>query len=182
MEEFPKPSRRILLQRGLLLVVGAMGLGAASKGIVAPGVLAPPAAATTLRLYGRHWHLFSSERKAGELPARGDRLSVYGELLNAPGGSTVGEFYAASFHLQAPFGSGEMAAESAEMHTFNLADGSIIGMGTSAPATGVGRVYAIVGGTGRYIGARGSYISRQNPLELGGDGSAEFELTLMPGA
>ena len=39
-------------------------------------------------------------------------------------------------------------------------------------------VFAIVGGTGKYLGVTGSYVARQNPLETGGDGTAEFTLTL----
>jgi hypothetical protein len=38
-------------------------------------------------------------------------------------------------------------------------------------------VFAIVGGTGRYLGARGSYVARRLPVELGGDGSAAFTMT-----
>ena len=35
-----------------------------------------------------------------------------------------------------------------------------------------------VGGTGRFAGATGSYTARQSPRETGGDGTAEFILTL----
>ena len=38
--------------------------------------------------------------------------------------------------------------------------------------------YAIVGGTGRYAGASGTYTARQSLRELGGDGTAEFTLNL----
>ena len=52
---------------------------------------------------------------------------------------------------------------------------SIFGVGAGAlgPAT-----FAVIGGTGRYSGATGSYVARQSRRELGGDGTAEFTLTL----
>ena len=61
-----------------------------------------------------------------------------------------------------------------ESHAFRLPDGTIHGMGT---ADGADSVFAIVGGTGRYVGARGSYTARHMPIELGGDGSAAFTMT-----
>ena len=36
-----------------------------------------------------------------------------------------------------------------------------------------------MGGTGRYAGARGTYVARQRRQELGGEGTAEFVLTLL---
>jgi len=39
-------------------------------------------------------------------------------------------------------------------------------------------LFAIVGGTGRYAGARGSYVASQHLRELGGDGTAHFVLNL----
>ena len=52
-------------------------------------------------------------------------------------------------------------------------------MGTRlSSASAAENVYAVVGGTGRYAGARGSYTARQHPQELEGDGTAEFALRL----
>jgi hypothetical protein len=56
-----------------------------------------------------------------------------------------------------------------------LLDGTIIGSGTAGQLEGV---FAILGGTGRYAGARGTYIARQHDQDFGGDGSAEFVLKL----
>ena len=36
----------------------------------------------------------------------------------------------------------------------------------------------MIGGTGRYAGATGSYVARQSLREHGGEGTAEFTLTL----
>lgn len=37
----------------------------------------------------------------------------------------------------------------------------------------------MIGGTGRYAAARGSYSAHQHPQELGGDGTAEFKFDLI---
>jgi hypothetical protein len=61
------------------------------------------------------------------------------------------------------------------LHTFDLAEGTILGIGANKLDEGS---YAIVGGTGRYAGASGTYTARQFLRELGGDGTAEFTLNL----
>ena len=111
------------------------------------------------------------------MPAKGERLTGYGELLDRPGGTKVGEFFSTLFALDSPFGLTPMGATGLEYHSFNLSDGTILGLGTGA---GDGEsTFAIVGGTGRYAGARGTYIAHQRPRELGGNGTAEFRLTLV---
>lgn len=103
-------------------------------------------------------------------------MSMLGELLERPDGKKVGEFYSAYFATLAPFGATPFAAAAVEMHTFNLTDGTILGMGSHWDGAGS---YAIVGGTGRYLGASGSYTAKQRPVDLGGDGTAEFVLDLI---
>ena len=63
-----------------------------------------------------------------------------------------------------------------EIHTLSLPGGTIVGVGVGG---GRERNYAIVGGTGKYTGARGSYLARQDTYGLGGDGKAEILLTLL---
>ena len=72
----------------------------------------------------------------------------------------------------------DVAAAAMEMHHFNLADGTIVGMGTIGGFHDVTSVHAIIGGTGRYDGASGSYTARQSPVELGGDGTADFSFNI----
>src|SRR5438552_2378808 len=81
-----------------------------------------------------------------------------GTLTDGAGRKKVGEFYSAQFATLAPFGANAFAAGALEMHTFNLADGTILGMGSHFDGNGT---YAIVGGTGRYHAARGSYVATQ---------------------
>jgi hypothetical protein len=132
-----------------------------------------------LTLHGRDWHSFSQVRRAGELPTRGDRLLASGDLHLAPDGEKVGDFHAALFSLAAPGQVGPAGAGSLELHTFNLPDGSIIGTGTASPDPDREDTFAIIGGTGRFAGIRGTYVARQRHRELGGDGTAELTLTFV---
>ena len=167
------PSRRGFLARGAVLAVGALGLGA--------GRVAASSAATApahdLTLFGRFFHLHAQDRRAGVVPVKGERLTGYGELLDRPGGTKVGEFFSTLFALDSPFGPTPMGTTGLEYHSFNLHDGTILGLGTGAHDRE--SVFAIVGGTGRYARARGTYVAHQRPRELGGNGTAEFRLTLV---
>jgi hypothetical protein len=165
-------SRRSLLGRGLVLAGGALGIGALRRTDAAQAAT-PEAKSSQLRLYGRNFHLHAPEHRAGQVPSGGERHSGYGELLDRPGGKVVGHFAAAHLTHESPFAA---AASSLEIHTFALAAGSIHGLGMVA--RGAEGHFLILGGTGRYAGARGSYVAHQRARELGGDGTAEFHLTL----
>ena len=169
-------SRRSVLRRGLVLCAGAIGLGAGGAGASAAtgkGPLAPQA--ETLNLYGRSWHLTVPGQRFGRPPVAGDRARVHGELLDRPGGQKVGEFHGAWLESSSPFGDAAFSLGSIELHTFTLTGGSLFGIGTAAGDEGT---FAVVGGTGRYAGARGSYRAVQRPNGIGGDGTAEFTLNL----
>src|SRR4051812_21367922 len=170
MEEATRrTSRRGVLGRSVAFAAGALGGGAAAG---AGTAAAATPKATELKLHGRHFHLHAPSHRAGRLPERGDRLSAYGELCDRPGGKTVGHFTSAFFALDSPFA----GASSLELHTFHLDDGTIHGLGSAA--RGAEGHFAILGGTGRYAGARGSYVSHQHLREHGGNGTAAFHLTL----
>lgn len=182
-------TRREALKRGLVLIGAAVGVGAAGKAVGSGGGsgMAPgePDRGTSgarteqITMHGQHWHVSSSRLRPGELPDRGHRLLGQGELLDRPGGDKVGEFFATSFGVESPGRAGPEGVATLELHTFNLAGGSIIGTGTARAALDAEDVFAIVGGTGKYVGARGSYVARQQPQEFGGDGTAEFTLTVI---
>jgi hypothetical protein len=165
--------------QGALVLTGLaalLGIGLARRDQLQPSAPGP----RRLELTGRNWHVLARGRRRGELPEAGEPLTVFGELVSASGHG-LGEFHATSVFVAAPLGATAQAASFIETHHFNLKDGALIGTGTVSPS-GPGR-FAIVGGTGRYEGALGSYEAVQNPLEIGGDGTAtfKFDLTLRGG-
>lgn len=172
-------SRRVAIKNGLLGAAGLVGLKAV--GPLSTTAAAQAASAATLTLYGRNWCSYGQAKRAGELPARGDRLVASGDLHATPDGDKVGEFHAAVFHLGAPGQVGPAGAGSLELHTFVLPDGSIVGAGTATPDPDRPDAFAVIGGTGRYAGARGSYVVRQGYRELGGDGTAELTMQILTG-
>lgn len=178
-------SRRVALKRGFVALGGLLGVGAAGRAMGVPAnaaeELAPPTPSRRQRLtlYGHDWHSFSQLRPTGVLPTRGDRLLASGDLHLTPAGGKVGEFHAALFSLGAPGQVGPAGVGNLELHTFSLPDGSIMGTGTASPDADREDTFAIVGGTGRYAGARGSYVARQRHREFGGDGTAELTFTFV---
>ena len=160
-------NRRSLLKRSLVLGAGALGLGAVASPANAelPGVLDTNGG--ELRLFGRNWRLETPGRRAGEAIQAGDHGAVYGELLDGRKGRVIGQFYGSRLAMHANTG--------VEVHTFVLPGGTIVGMGTSVLGEAV---FAVVGGTGSYAGAKGSYAAKQRLREQGGNGTAEFKLTL----
>jgi hypothetical protein len=176
----PPGARRGLLKRCLAFVGGGLGVGLLGK--EARAETKPAAGGTqqlTMRLSGRSWQLYGTDHKTGRAPRTGERLTTFGELVDHASGESTGEFHAAILATASPFDHGQVATGSMEMHTFKLEDGTLIGMGTTAAGN---ESFAVVGGTGRYAGASGAYTAQQRPYDLGGDGSAEFDFTLvLPG-
>jgi hypothetical protein len=171
-------SRRSLLRRGG--VAAAVGLGATIAGPTSwPAVRAQRG--TQLNLFGRGWHsnTFRPDREdvASPFPLtqRGDQVVSWGALHNASG-QRVGHFYGSAQVVYAPLSNNPAAT--LEHHSFVIGDSSLFGMGTVPARQNRPLEFAIVGGTGRYALSRGSYTMVQRPLELGGDGTAEFVLAI----
>ena len=164
--------RRKLLKRG--------AIGAASIATVAVAAATTAGASrapetkgtTTMRLVGRGWHIDSA---SGKVPGKGDRYSVYGELTDAKG-ERLGEFFSQNVGVDSPFQLTGEGVGAFEIHTITLPGGTIVGAGVGG---GYERSFAIIGGTGKYSGARGSYLARQDTFGLGGTGKAEILLTLL---
>lgn len=174
-------SRRSLLTRGLVLIGGAVGVGAGTAA-ARPVPDASPrqpgqrqTEAETLTLAGRNWFLASQARKPGERIQPGDHGTVTGDLVEPRTRAHRGSFVASRQAFHSGLGGHAAADAAVELHTFELDGGTIMGMGSSLPGASV---FAIVGGTGRYAGARGSYVARQHLRELGGDGTAHFVIDL----
>jgi hypothetical protein len=154
--------RRGFFQRMFGLAGGALGVAALQNSTVAESTVKPVRAsfdgALRLHLNCRHQH------------AQGNGRSVCrAMLLDKPEGSTVGEFHANSFRSESALGSANpFAASNIEMHTIRLADGTLFGMGANDTRANE-QVHAIIGGTGRFAGARGTYTitgSRTSRSEL----------------
>ncbi len=151
------------------------GLGAIAKRATAEEAPATPGGPTTLTLHGRH----RPTPPRGPLGGRsgGGRIASYGDLLDGPDGSPVGEFYANGLGLETAFGPAVPAVSCVEFQTFQLADGALFGVGAAGGA-GAQRTWAVLGGTGRFAGARGTYVEREVSVGPAGRGAVEFILTL----
>jgi len=158
-------SRRALISRGLWAAAGAIGLGVASTGVALGRAEAPAAAAGPARLsVVVHDVRFTAPTvRPGALPEAGAVASPHGALRDAAG-QHVGGFSAGTL----PGSAGQIAIQ-----RFTFANGTIIGMGSGGLD---GEEYAVVGGTGRYAGAIGTYTTQIRPGAYGRD--AEFEITI----
>jgi hypothetical protein len=163
-------TRRSALARLALLAGGAVGIGVAGKTAVDRGdenpVAAPQKRKTQrLVLHGRDWRLALPGEEPGAMPPADAVAAPIGVIVDRRR-RELGAFRAAALPgLGGAF----------QLHTFDLEDGTILGIGANRLDDAD---FAIVGGTGRYAGATGTYRARQFPRELGGDGTAEFTLTL----
>ena len=164
-------NRRTMLKRGLVLAAGAFGVTAAGKEAQAATRTVP----NQLRLSGRNWRLSVPDRRPGEALRLGDVGAVYGDLFDGMKGSPFGQFFGSRLAIQSVPGGHALADGSVEVHTFVLPHGTIVGMGTAVFGDAI---FAIVGGTGKYHGVTGSYVANQRLREQGGNGTAEFILTL----
>jgi hypothetical protein len=82
------------------------------------------------------------------------------ELFDAPGGRALGEFVATALTAEASFGVAAAAAAPLEMQTFRLGEDTLFGVGAGGAHAG-SRAYAVIGGTGRFGGARGTVVERE---------------------
>jgi hypothetical protein len=162
----------------MVAAAAALGLATGNRRASAsaePG--APPPAphlegGRTLRLYGRG----RAGAPAGQ--GAGSRALRRFELLDRPDGAPVGEFFASGFQLETAFGPLPAAPSNIEFHTFRLGADTLFGMGAPAPR-GRERTHAVLGGTGRFAGARGSYVERDVEDGAPGRGRVEFVVTLV---
>jgi hypothetical protein len=148
----------------------------ARLGIVAGATLAAAAPSTARAASpGRHLRLAVTDllgategRRFGHLPQAGDRTLCTGTLRDASG-RAVGEVVVSGQHTGATSGTLRL-----EHHVLRLAGGQLVGLGG---VSGDKDEFAIIGGTGTYARARGSYRARLSPDGLAGDGTGHFDIT-----
>lgn len=100
------------------------------------------------------------------------------ELLEAPDGAVVGEFIATSLGGGASFGAPAPQGACVELQTFRIGEDTLLGMGAE-PARAGERAYALLGGTGRFAGARGTCLERAVGDGAATRGQVEFLVTLI---
>lgn len=167
-------NRRTLLQRGLVILAGALGLEAMEAGASSREPVVP-AGGETLRFYARRWQNHAHGTGPGELPVWTGRMDRQGNLLDAPNGKKTGEFYATCFGQASSFGGRASKSPSIELHTFRLGADSVFGMGSCGLVGDSQERHAVVGGTGRFAGAKGTYVVNHS----GGGEYVEIVLTIV---
>jgi hypothetical protein len=153
--ELPETGRRNLIKGGMLALAGLAGWKVAEASTSQGSGITGTVADGSLSLTGSRIRL--SE----------DGGALSGELVDSAGRS-IGTFASTPMAAAAPG-----AAAGAELQTFNLPDGMLLGMGIPSrdePAT-----YAVIGGTGKFGGATGSYLTDQRSEHQGGDGTALWQ-------
>jgi hypothetical protein len=164
-------SRRALLGR-----VGAVAGIAAVSGVVGPsekrrpGVLdlasAESAPALPAVIRGAHWRVVRPGVAPGTLPPIGTPSLPIGHLLDVDG-VHIGRFEASA-----------MPGSSTHLHHLTFDDGTLSAVGPSSSADAS---FAVIGGTGKFAGAFGSYHLSQNPAPSGGTAEFTFAITVPGG-
>lgn len=167
MEEAPgTASRRSFVTRAGLALAAALGAGAAAGVTLKPDGDESDGGRLTLR--AQNYSAQIPGKRFGERPLPGESLHVYGELVDRRN-RLLGELRGSSMPMAGP------GIAHVETHVLSLAEGTILGMGTILDTESV---FAVVGGTGKYAGASGTYTMKQRPRGLGGDGTADIVIEL----
>ncbi len=157
--------RRTFLQRLVLVLGGTLGAswGEAAQPAGRPGMLR----LDLRRCRKSHHQPEAAANSSG-------RLLWRGELLDPANGSLAGDFYADCFRGESAFGIANLSTGSnLELHTLKLKEGTLFGIG-AGPARNNPAESAILGGTGKFAGARGTYRISRKP----GDSSERSEIVI----
>jgi len=167
------PKRRTLLQRGAALLGGALGLGGTASAVASASGPEPSAlTGRTLNLRGRRRPQVAAR---GQRPAAITPGTASGEIFDDDG-RTIGSFHAHAFAQPSPL-AGLPAAYPLELQTFVLPGGTLFGLGV-APGRDGERTCAVLGGTGDFAGAQGSYVERPAPSAQTPAGTVDFVIRL----
>lgn len=172
MEKSSKASgRRTLLQRGLALLAG--GAAVATGARFTRGTR-PDSDDAPLVVYARKRPFAGPP--SGMPHASAGALLASGDLLDAPDGKAIGSFHTNCF-CHGAMGSHQVAKPSLEFQVLQLKDGTLYGICAGDTPDGA-KSHAIVGGTGRFAGARGQYVERRAAGQSAGDDVVQFAVSL----
>ncbi len=168
-------SRRWALARAGAVLGGGLGVAGSADLLAAAPASADTRASTARRftVEATGMGVVSGLPPAGAGHRPGDRWLVTGSGQLAGGSAT---FVAEVTTVEATTPDAGLRA-TVEHHVFTFPAGTLIGSGTSGHH-GRDGVFAVLGGTGEYAGARGSYTATQRLPHHGGDGTAVFHFTL----
>ena len=133
----------------------------------------PSLAASTL--YLDRYTLHSNGR--GPERHKGDQSLLRG-TLTTDDGARAGELFATAITMPGPIDGDSPRTPRMELQTLQLTDGTIMAMGTVFAQSDIPNVYTVVGGTGRYLGTRGSYRFDENPAVARPDGRSSIVFDL----
>jgi hypothetical protein len=157
--------RELLARAGLVAgaagVIGAGGAAAIGAGTSGSGRLPRV-------IHGADWRLTRPGVPAGTQPPVDASVLPTGRLVDLDGAG-LGVFEASAL----PTGGAGL-----HLHRLEFADGTVNAVG---PATLGDATYAVIGGTGRFAGASGSYHLEQRPAPSGGTARLTLDITT-PGA
>lgn len=164
MEQSIPPSRRRRFLRGTLAFLGgAVGLKVAGQEPAPAPPPSPPApnpGGASLRLYAR-----CRPDIPGTLPGSApvtERRTQRGALVPQLDAGPVGEYFTTNLAPPGPFGTPVQQASGVDLQTFRLAEGTLFGAGSNEKDGEGATLHAVLGGTGRFAGVRGTY--RMKPI------------------
>lgn len=174
-----------------LAAVGLAGTGAIAKlgfgrgdsnnGYSESEAATPAAAAAPVMptLYLSDYLTHTEGRSSGSQRKKGDQTLLRGMLKNEAG-EQVGEVFASSITMPGPVAPGAPATPRMELQNLQLADGTIMAMGTVFAQDDIANTYTIIGGSGAYAAVRGGYTFDHNPSVASPSGQATITFSLMP--
>jgi hypothetical protein len=158
-------SRRALLARAGL-AAGIAGAGAVGLKAATAPTAASPGRSLPRVVHGRDWRIVFAGLEHGTVPSHTTPRLPQGRLVDGDG------VHLGTLESSLLPSTGGVT----HLHRLDLGDGGLIAVG---PGGTDDATFTIVGGTGRYLGASGTYHAAQRPRERGGDGTATltFDLT-----
>lgn len=169
--------RRGFLQGTLVFLGGLLGAKAA-PGTATPGITQTPTrSGNRLRFYARNRVLVSAG--AHEAGGVAERRGRRGALTVEPGGDSIGEYFSTDLGQSGAFGSSSSAGTGVELQTFRFSDGTLFGAGANERGADGTSHHAILGGTGRYAGARGTCSLKPHTGQECGPNWMEIEINLL---